>query len=121
MTADEFLDLMPHVITVSKQSAEPNEWGQRVADPGTVRQYRCLVDSATSVIHTAQGDDVTVALTAYVNATPIDQFSPWPIDDDETVEFTPPPAGIPITRPLRSVDNHYDQTGALHNQVLRFT
>lgn len=118
--ADDFLDLMPHVITV-KDKNPPDDYGEDSYDDDSERQYRCLVDDSTTTARTADGVMVTVALTIYVNSIPIGSSGPVAIPRDAQVVMTPPPMGMPSTRPLNSVDSHYDETGALHNQVLRFT
>lgn len=120
ITADEFNDLMPHVITV-KNKLPPDDYGEDDYDESSIRQYHCLVDDSTTTTRSVEGESVAVALTTYVNSVPIGQTSAVPIPKDAYVEFTPPPLGQPKTRPLHTVESHYWADGSLHNQVLRFT
>lgn len=119
-TADEFNDLMPHVITV-KNKLPADDYGEDTYDEASLRQYRCLVDDSTTTTRTADGESVSVTLTTYVNSVPIGESFAIPIPEDAYVEFTPPPNGQPKTRPLKSIESHYWKDGTLHNQVLRFT
>lgn len=119
-TADEFNDLMPHIITV-KNKLPADDYGEDVYDDASLRQYRCLVDDSTTTTRSVDGDSVSIALTTYVNSVPIGQDDAVAIPEDAYVEFTPPPLGQPKTRPLHSIESHYWKDGSLHNQVLRFT
>ena len=118
--ANEFIDLMPHFITV-KNRLPLDDYGEEGWDDSSERQYHCLVDDSTTVIRTADEDSVSIALTTYVNSIPVGSFVPVPIPKDAKVVFDPPPMGQPATRPLHSVESHYWKDGSLHNQVLRFT
>ena len=118
---NEFVDLMPHVIKVHGES-KPDVYGKTTPNVN-VRQYRCLIDDATTVVRNSSGEEVTVALTAYVWPVPIDSQDDEPVDieSDEIVDIITP---RPQTRTLVAVERHYDSensVGYLHNIVLRFT
>lgn len=121
LIANEFSDLMPHIIEVAPKSGF-NDYGKET--PGTnERQYHCLIDDSTTTVRSASGEDVTVALTAYVWAVPVNSTDGQPVDieSDEKVKIITP---RPQTRNLVTIERHYDSVngvGYLHNLVLRFT
>jgi hypothetical protein len=118
---NEFDDLMPHVIKVTKTVR--NDYGKQVIGTDPPRQYKCLIDDSTTTVRDVSGEEVTVALTAYVWAVPIDSLDGNPVDieDTEIVEIITP---RPETRTLTGIERHYYSDrgiGYLHNLTLRFS
>lgn len=117
---EEFGDLMPHRIRVTNGSGY-DDYGRPI--PGTsYRHYRCLIDDTTSTVRNASGEEIDVALTAYVAPVPVESTDGTPVDieSNEGVEILTPRKQ---TLPVKSIERHYDAEdgeGMLHNIVLRF-
>lgn len=118
MTASEFLDMMPHRITV-KGAVVLDDYGYPIGEADEV-VYACLLDDKVEVVFPLSGAQVTTTHIAYVNPHPImddGTFSPtatvltqsstiWTSDDDQ--------------HEVLSVSTHYDETGLPHNQEVRY-
>jgi hypothetical protein len=141
---EEFSDLMPHRIKVTKYVEDEStpelgdiqydDYGypinpeQMPTDPESPAvdeslTYMCLIDDTTSVARNADGEQITVALTAYVAPVPLESTDGEPVDIPNTsrVEILTP---YQTVRPVKSIERHYDSedgVGMLHNIVLRFT
>lgn len=121
-TADEdFSDLLPHRVKVSGAGGY-DDYGRPIAGAGD-RTYRCLIDDTTSTIRNAAGEEIVVALTAYISPVPVGAVDGLPIDIEstESVEILSPRVQ---TRPVTSIERHYDSdngVGMLHNLVVRFS
>lgn len=119
---EEFAELMPHRIKVTGQ-VKYNDYGRPLPGTGQIREYRCLIDDTTTTAKTAAGEEITVNLTAYVSPVPVGSTTGLPVDIEynETVEIVSP---RPDTRPVTSIERHYDSedgNGVLHNIVVRFS
>lgn len=119
---DEFTDLMPHLVKVTSAGTGYDDYGKPVTGTN-IRSYHCLIDDSTTTVRNADGEEVTVALTAYVWPIPVDATDNVPVDIESsaTVEILSP---RPETRTLTSIERHYyseDGSGYLHNIVLRFS
>lgn len=119
---EDFSELMPHRIRVTGD-VQYNDYGRPIPGTGLPRLYRCLIDDTTTTAKNAMGEEITVALTAYVAPVPVDSADGLPVDIEynETVEIVTP---RPDTRPVTSIERHYDSedgNGMLHNLVLRFS
>lgn len=118
MIDPEFLELMPHTLSV-KTNGVANKFG-RTESAENARKHRCLVDATTTKMRGGNGETVTVSMTIYVFAIPEGEKSPVRIKKDDIIEVLDP-EGIYDGRPMMTVDDNYDEDGTLHNQVLRFT
>lgn len=119
---EEFAELMPHRIRIKGSTTGHDDYGQST-DDGLPRTYRCLIDDTTSTARTAAGEEITVALTAYVAPVPVETPDGLPVDIESTEEIE---ILVPRqqSRPLNSVERHYDSVdgeGILYVLVLRFT
>jgi hypothetical protein len=120
---EEIEDLMPHRIRIQKYE-NFDDYGRPTDAAPTIRTYRCLIDDATTIVRNAEGQEVTVALTAYVAPVPIESTDGLPVDIDknDNVDILSPREQL--DKPINSIERHYDSVngvGMLHNIVLRFT
>lgn len=107
MTADMFNDMMPHRIRV-RSNPTLNKNGRKEYTGGyTV--YRCLFDDTRSIMRNAQGEFVTFSRVAYANTEGVELTQ----DDEITFEDG-------SKRPVVQIQNHYDETGAVHNVTIYF-
>lgn len=116
----QFWDMCPHRISVAKVVGRNNE-GRPKVEPGTLRTYRCLIDTSVSLARGLQGETETVGVNAHVLATPMEKEA-----EDEQVEILTEESVVFMKpemekRPIKSVEKFYDETGNLHNMVLHFT
>ena len=120
---NEFADMMPHLVKVTSSGGGYDDYGNPIEGTNE-RTYKCLIDDTTSTVRSADGEQITVALTAYVWPVPVESEDGLPVDIESTddVEILQP---RPDEHPnLTSVERHYysdDGVGFLHNIVLRFT
>ena len=117
--AVEFADLMPHRISVVSLGSE-NNYGKTTYDEATRRDYICLIEDEEVVARTLEGVSISVHLTAYCTAIPLEHTEAWPIKDTDQIEVLVPANTYPI-RPLVSVSLYYDETGNAYSQVVRLT
>lgn len=119
---NEFSDLMPHIIKVTGEQ-KYNDYGKEIPGSGIPREYHCLIDDATTTVRNVGGEEVTVGLTAYVWAVPVNSIDGLPVDieSSDKIEIVTP---RPQTRPVIAIERHYDSDkgiGYLHNLVVRFS
>lgn len=124
----QFWDMMPHRMKVTSYGDRDNH-GRKILDKTTERTYRCLMEVTDSLARAIQGDSRTVGATVYCLGTPVtgvdtngvelNATSTVGIDEEDKVEFISPVWSEP--RPILSVESFYDETGDLHNMVVRFS
>ncbi|MFE9742955.1 hypothetical protein [Streptomyces sp. NPDC006477] len=122
----EFWDMTPHRITVTSYGKRNNQ-GRKELDPSTARTYRCLISVNSSLSRGIQVVEETVGVNAYCLATPIVRVEAGEevngpetvrIDEEDKVEFVNPAME---SRPIKSVEMFYDETGLLHNMLVHFS
>lgn len=118
-TANEFEDVMPHVVKVTSKSTK-DDFGYEGWDTATARSYRCLIDENQSVQRNSEGVNLSMGLVAYVLAIPIDKTEPQDILMTDKVEIVLPKEYSRI-RPLTSIARHWWTDGKLDNLELKFS
>lgn len=123
----EFWDMTPHRLQVTSYSSR-NNYGRKELDPTSVRTYRCLMQVTASIEHGVQNSDQTVGIVAWCLGTPItgedsngedvNSETPISIQAEDSAKFLSP--DMPV-RPIKSVEAFYDETGYLHNMIVRFS
>lgn len=125
MSHDEFSDLMPHRIVVTTRTGS-DDYGQEFYDPVTARTYECLVSYAPKMTRGRETEDFDGGATIYVNAYPLGldgkpgSVSVF-INNDDKLVVTPQFGNEEAWRPIQSIEKYPDETGKLHNMVVRLT
>lgn len=119
MITGEFLDLMPHRLTVRDYQGR-DYYGNESYEPASqARTYRCLVDTKVTVNQTNVAETHTVSLTAYTHSIPEGKTTPVNIREDSLIEIIEP--GNYSVRPIVSIARHFDRDGTLHNLEITFS
>ncbi len=119
----EFSDLMPHRIVVTTRQGS-DDYGQEVYDPGSERTYECLISYAPKVMRGQEVEEFSGGATIYVNAYPLGVdgkpgSSSVFINTDDKLVVTPQVGNEEATRQINSIEKYFDETGNLHNMVVR--
>lgn len=120
MGADEFLELMPHIIKVTSKSLK-DDFSYNAFDLKTVRTYRCLVDENDNIQKTPDGVTLGIGITAYANAIPIGETEARDILPTDKVEVVLPVQYATRLRPVKSISRHWWIDGTLHNMEVRLS
>lgn len=116
-----FLKDMNHVIEVVAYASGHDNYGNRIIDSGTSRQYRCLIQQNEDTKWSNAGSVDSFPFVAYVLSIPIDGSDAVPIRVEEQITVLAPSFMASSTpRRLGTIRSYPDQYGNLFDMTVTF-